>query len=155
MNTKQQFLNAVQILAPGDKFLLKAAQAVREELLPQFPGAAALEFVRALQRLKPFVSLESTDLHQRQRPQIGRVKPARNHCAEERFDGNCGTGRLPFQKALIVKAAEYWLKLGQPDQAIIELQKLPPSTKDNPSVVKVLVAATHALRDSNEYAMSF
>ena len=52
MNRKQMFLQAVQILAPGDEFILQAAQLVREEVLPARPGGAALEFVAAMERVR-------------------------------------------------------------------------------------------------------
>jgi hypothetical protein len=51
MNTKAKFLKAVQILAPGGDFVLRAAQRVPEETLPIYPGGAALELVVALQKL--------------------------------------------------------------------------------------------------------
>ncbi len=55
MNKKQQFINAVEILTSVDTLILNAAQHVRGERLPQFPGATALEFVSAMQRLTRFV----------------------------------------------------------------------------------------------------
>jgi hypothetical protein len=51
MNIKQKFLQAVQILAPGDTFILRIAERVREDDLPAVPGAAALELVANLARL--------------------------------------------------------------------------------------------------------
>ena len=51
MKRKRQFLRAVQILAPGDTFILKAAQCVPEESLPVTPGGAALDLVVAMQKL--------------------------------------------------------------------------------------------------------
>jgi hypothetical protein len=51
-NRKMQFLLAVRILAPNDKFILNLAGRVREGALPPFPGGAALEFVAALCRLR-------------------------------------------------------------------------------------------------------
>ncbi len=50
MKRRQRFLNAVQILAPGDKFILWAAQGVPEESLPVCPGGAALDLVVAPQK---------------------------------------------------------------------------------------------------------
>jgi hypothetical protein len=52
--------------------------------------------------------------------------------------------------ALRVKSAEFWLELGQPAQAILELQKLPRSARRQPAVVKALVSATGTLRERNE-----
>src|SRR5260370_5786427 len=55
MKRKQQFLKAIQILAPGDTFIRKAAERVTEESLPVAPGGAALELVVAMQKLIPSV----------------------------------------------------------------------------------------------------
>lgn len=52
MNRKERFLKAVQLLAPGDEFILGLAQRVREEQLPAHPGAAALQLVVEAQRLQ-------------------------------------------------------------------------------------------------------
>ncbi len=51
MNKKENFLKAVQILAPDDQFILQSAHCVAEESLPAAPGGAALEFIVAMQRL--------------------------------------------------------------------------------------------------------
>jgi hypothetical protein len=53
MKRKQQFLEAVQLLAPDDALIISIARRIAEESLPQFPGGAALEFVTAIQSLKP------------------------------------------------------------------------------------------------------
>ena len=50
-NIKQQFITAVQILAPENEFILKLALRIPEEQLPAYPGGAALEFVAALEKL--------------------------------------------------------------------------------------------------------
>src|SRR5207302_5604765 len=51
MKKTENFLKAVQILAPDDQFIDQAALCVSEESLPVAPGGAALEFVVAVQRL--------------------------------------------------------------------------------------------------------
>jgi hypothetical protein len=51
-NRKYQFIRAVRLLAPGDRFILEFAKRVREDDLPAVPGGAALELVVALQNLK-------------------------------------------------------------------------------------------------------
>ena len=51
-NKKQQFLNAVRILAPNDSFILNLASRFDEASLPQFPGGVALKFVVAIQSLR-------------------------------------------------------------------------------------------------------
>lgn len=74
---------------------------------------------------------------------------ARRRAARVRFAG------LPLEQALLIKTAEYWLKLGQPGQAMRELQKLPRAARKHPSSVKALVSATRAIRESNEYAKTY
>jgi len=49
--------------------------------------------------------------------------------------------------ALRVKSAEYWLMLGEPFEALAELQMLPDPVKRDPWVVKVMVYAAGALRE--------
>jgi hypothetical protein len=49
---KQQFMDAVQILAPDDAGLLEFARRVREAELRSVPGAAALEFVANVSNLR-------------------------------------------------------------------------------------------------------
>jgi hypothetical protein len=148
MNKKQQFLNAVQTLAPGDKLIFNAAQGVREESLPVAPGATALEFVMAMQRLNPFVQ------EQPSRKRAGRliqVKPARKCCRGNAATDNAERG-LPLSDAIRVKSAEYWLKLGQPVQAMSELQRVSEISKKHPWVVKAVVSATGVTREMNEHA---
>jgi len=47
----------------------------------------------------------------------------------------------PTKDALQIKAAKYWLKLGEADEALRELEKLPRRTWDSVGVVKIRVAA--------------
>ena len=60
MNTKKsRFLSAVRIIAPNDPFILNLAQCVPDDELPDFPGAAALDFVTSISRMvdaSPFAS---------------------------------------------------------------------------------------------------
>ena len=51
MNRKEKFLSAVRTLAPGDAHILRLAQRVSEDNLPEYPGAAALEFVAYVDRI--------------------------------------------------------------------------------------------------------
>jgi len=48
--------------------------------------------------------------------------------------------------ALRLKSAEYWLQLGQPTQALLELQRLSRKARPHPWVNKVLGSAFHAAR---------
>jgi hypothetical protein len=62
-------------------------------------------------------------------------------------------GILPINDAVQIKAAEYWLKLGEADQALKELETLTYDTWNHPSAVIARVAAVGALRESNEFAV--
>jgi hypothetical protein len=70
-NKKQQFLNAVRILAPNDSFILQLASRFDEASLPQFPGGVALKFVVAIQSLRAHRPVAPC----RSRPGRGRLNP--------------------------------------------------------------------------------
>jgi hypothetical protein len=57
---------------------------------------------------------------------------------------------LPINDALQIKAAGYWLKLGEADQALRELEKLPGNTWKSTSAIKLRVAAIGMLRNRGE-----
>lgn len=61
---------------------------------------------------------------------------------------------LPLGAALRVKSAEYWLELGEPAQAMKELECLPSATRRHPWVIKTLVNAIGALRRSGSSPVS-
>jgi hypothetical protein len=136
MKRKRQFLNAVQILAPGDTFILNAAQRVPEENLPGFPGGAALGLVVALQKLMPWAGDNSS---------------ARNREKQEctRPEGH-DQGQLSMSHALRIQSAHYWLKLGEAEQALQELKALSSSAWSHPSAVKARLAVVRASRERNE-----
>lgn len=139
MKRKEQFLKAVQILAPGDAFILHAAQHVPEESLPTFPGGAALELVVALQKL-----MHSADY----------TLSARNQEAPcRRREGGQDQGSLSMSHALRIQSAHYWLKLGEADQALRELKALSSSAWRHPSAVKARLAV-RATREMNEATIS-
>ncbi len=126
MKRKQQFLQAVQILAPNDPFIYQAAQRIPEELLPIAPGGVALELVVAMQR---------------------------RQCANQ--GNNCQRAAeserpLSLSHQLRIKSAEYWLKLGEADQALKELERLPKGASSHPAALKAVVNALGALREQAE-----
>ena len=143
MKRKRQFLRAIKILAPNDPFIHRAAQRVSEETLPLLPGGAALEFVVAMERLRSSIASNRTTF--RSRPKRTRCR-IRQTCRAQTTTCEAETyqGQLRLKDALRVKSAEYWLKLGQPDQALLELQALPKSVQSLSWVLKVHVAAVHA-----------
>ena len=57
---------------------------------------------------------------------------------------------LPIHDALHIKAAEYWLKLGEADQALKELEALPPRTWKYGWALKTRIAAIGMLRERSE-----
>jgi len=50
--------------------------------------------------------------------------------------------RIRLKDAVRVKCAEYWLKLGEWREALMELQQLPETAKQDPWVIKVFLSAT-------------
>jgi len=57
---------------------------------------------------------------------------------------------LPMNDALQIKAAEYWLKLGEADQASRELEALPSRSWTCGWALKTRIAAIGALRERSE-----
>jgi hypothetical protein len=57
---------------------------------------------------------------------------------------------LPIKDAIQIKAAEYWMKLGEADQALKELEALPPRTWKCGWALKTRIAAIGALRERDE-----
>jgi hypothetical protein len=60
---------------------------------------------------------------------------------------------LTLQDSLQIKAAEYWLKLGEADQALRELEGLPSRSWKCGWALKTRIAAMGALRERDELAM--
>ena len=120
-------------MAPNDSFVIQAAERVSEETLPVVPGGAALEFVVAMEKLKNSVGFTGAE-------------------SNEVFDGiQLFDGHMQLKDALCVKSAEYWLKLGQPAQALNVMGALPESVQRNSWVVKVRVAAVGAAKKQDEF----
>ena len=138
MNKKENFLKAVQILAPDNQFIYQAAHCVSEESLPAALGGSALEFVVAMQRLtRPAWQCKT------------RFKLSRRRCAART---SCSVAQKPLalKHALKVKSVEFWLKLGQPDQALLEIKSLPEKFQNHPSVLKAHLAIVRAARELSE-----
>ncbi len=57
---------------------------------------------------------------------------------------------LPINGALQIKAAEYWLKLGEADEALRELEKLPGRTWECGWALRTRIAAMGVLRGRDE-----
>ena len=64
-----------------------------------------------------------------------------------------GNGKaLTIQASVQIKAAEYWLKLGEADQALRELEALPSRFWKCGWALKTRIAAMGALRERDEMA---
>ena len=50
-SSKQQFIEAVELMVPGNRFIAEAARHVPQEILPAIAGIAALEFASTLELL--------------------------------------------------------------------------------------------------------
>jgi len=136
MKKKNQFMHAVEILAPGDQFIHKAAQRIPVEELPNFPGAAALEFVVAIQKLRePLNAIEI-------QPPTDQQKSTTHQPTIK--------NQLSIPHAVRVKTAEYWLERGQADQALRELEALPANAWNHPLAVEARVAAIGALNERSQ-----
>ena len=57
---------------------------------------------------------------------------------------------IPIQDSLQIKAAEYWLKLGEADQALRELEALPSRSWTHGWALKIRIAAMGASRERSE-----
>jgi hypothetical protein len=141
MKRKQQFLRAIKILAPNDPFIRRAAHRVSQKTLPLLPGGAALEFVVALERFRSSIAFAVTAALPKPNHSRCRLKSRGQTTAS---DAKTLRARLRLKDALRVKSADYWLKLGQPDQALAELAALPKSVQRFPWPLKVHLAAVHA-----------
>jgi hypothetical protein len=60
------------------------------------------------------------------------------------------TPHLPIYDALQIQAAEYWLKLGEADLALKELEALPSRTWKCGWALKTRIAAMGVLRERSE-----
>jgi hypothetical protein len=52
---------------------------------------------------------------------------------------------LPLADAIRIRSAELWLEVGQPKEALRELQRLSPAAWRHPWAARVLQVASHAL----------
>jgi hypothetical protein len=111
-------MQAVQIPALGDQFMVQAPQPVPEERLP------ALEVVVTFQEL-----CEPTNVPIKPRP----------------HQPTSLNRKLSLCHQIRIKSAEFWLMLGEADEAMRELEPLPGRAWNHPSAKKVRVAALKIL----------
>jgi hypothetical protein len=55
--------------------------------------------------------------------------------------------QLSLSHGIRIKSVEYWLKLGEPDQALRELEALPSRAWNHPIAVKARIAALSAIKE--------
>lgn len=145
MKRKLEFVDAVQGLVPNEPFIQQAAQVVPEEMLPEPPLNAAREFVGIIRKWRQSHCLATNgplfgDSRLKTRPDQPLSRPEK--CCQKSM--NNGSSRIRLRYAMRVKSAEFWIRLGEPGQALLELQHLPEEIKQNPWVVKVMVSAAGA-----------
>ncbi len=58
---------------------------------------------------------------------------------------------MRFGDALRIQSAEFWLKLGQPVPALMELQRLGPKAQNHPWAREVFQQAQQAVRSLEAY----
>jgi hypothetical protein len=155
MNKKQKFLKAVRILASDDPFVLRTVRRIPEERLPAFPGGVALEFVAMSERLRGKTGCTGDRVRLRRRCGAGWSRlNCRTRATLLQYETTGVVqgpgGNLRLRAALRVKAAEYWLKLGEPAQAIMELQGLAEELRKNPWVLRISLSAMRAIRENAE-----
>ena len=70
------------------------------------------------------------------------IEPVRRPAPGKAFISAGRNGRsLPLGDALRIQSAHYWLELGQPDEALRELEALPSRAWRHPLTVEVRLAA--------------
>ena len=121
-------MQAVQILASGNQSIFRAPQPVPEERLP------ALEVVVAIQEMREPTSF----------PINPKPHPA-NHDKPAPHQPTSMTGQLSLSHSVRIKSAEFWLMLGEADEALRELEALFSKSWNHPSAIKVRVAALREL----------
>jgi len=150
MNTKELFLQAVGILAPGDRGIHAAARRIAEDTLSIAPGGMALDFVVRMQSRSQSMSRARAVCRERSGRRHPRkstkspVLPIRPVADLEPL--------LTLEEAIRVQSAEYWLKLGEPAEALNELDRLPPSARQLRRVWRVWLAAVDTARAQGQQA---
>jgi len=131
MNNERQPLDLGKILLPYHRYTFPTRRGPRCRLLPVRLCRAFIDYLAGKLRLNPpgYRRLPAPILNHR----TSAVLPA-----------------LSLSHAIRVRSAEYWLILGEPLEALAELQLLPEAAKRNPEVIKVMVSATGLLRVRRE-----
>ena len=80
--------------------------------------------------------------------QAGKLKVPDNQSAPQHHQSR--QPPLPIHDALQIKAAEYWLRLGEADQALRELENLPSNIWKCGWAVRTRIAAIGVLRERDE-----
>ena len=88
---------------------------------------------------------------QKQRKSPSVKLPLKSNAGQDKHGHHPSTVvRLSLSHAIQVKSAEYWLRLGEADEAVRELESLPQTAWNHPSAVKARVAALEVLAQRRE-----
>ena len=132
------FLKARQILAPNDPSIQQAAQRVTEQQLPVTPSGVALAFVGAMHD----VPNPSWPCRARFKGRLPRSEKSENNATPQ--------PQIGLSHAIRIKSAEFWLKLGESEQALLEIRALPERLQKHSSVLKIHLAIVRAARESRD-----
>jgi hypothetical protein len=58
---------------------------------------------------------------------------------------------VELSDALRIKSAEFWLKLGEVEQALLEIKSLPESLHNHPWIIRIQLAIVRATSQAKEY----
>ena len=154
MNRRHQISRTAGILGTCRRLLLLAVRRVKEEEdcrysqgeLPwtlRTPGNAAAG--------SPLAgwSGSTRPAHSPRRPTPATILLNTTDPARTLKNGHRVHGGIPLKHDLRVKAAEYWLILGEVDDALRELDALPKRTWNHPWPLRVRLAAVNAVREMN------
>ena len=61
---------------------------------------------------------------------------------------------IALKDALRIKSAEFWMQLGQPIQALLELEHLPKRARKHPWARQTFLIAFHIARQFHEHPFS-
>ena len=137
MNRKEALSGIIEFLTPEGQQIPKAAQCSCDVIPTGTPAVATLEFEMTTQKL----------LHSINDSPI-RILDGQNEFGSDRLAGT--PIQLSFPHQLRIKCAELWMKLGEADEGVRELQGLPHSAWKHPAVTRARLGAIAMLRGANK-----
>jgi hypothetical protein len=131
MNTERQPLDLGKILLPNRRYTFPPRRSPWRSLFPVRLCQALWNYLAAKARLNE--------------PGSGRLPLSPQ---DQQKSVVCPS--LALSHAIRVKSAQYWLILGEPLDALAELQLLPEAARRNPQATKVMLSATSLMRAGRE-----